>query len=104
MRHRHKLSIASLALVVGALAFASGSALAGGAPKCDLTTPGISCLSSTTSSITLQVCGTGTCGAPAGFSIHLKTKADYDANGWVTSAIATPVSPSAVSVPTRRGA
>ena len=83
MRHGNKLSIASLALVVGALAFASTPVLAGGPPpKPDLTTPGISCVSSTASSITVQVCGTGTYGAPAGFSIHMKTKADWLIDGW----------------------
>lgn len=73
------------ALVVGALAAVSGPVLAGGGPpppKPDLTTPGISCLSSTASSITVQVCGTGVYGAPAGFSIHMKTKADYLIDGW----------------------
>ena len=71
------------ALVVGALAAVSGPALAGGnPPKPDLTTPGISCVSSTASSITVQVCGTGSFGAPAGFSIHMKTKADWLIDGW----------------------
>jgi len=63
-----------------ALAIAS-PALAGG-PKPDLTTPGISCVSSTASSITLQICGTGTYGAPAGFSIHIKKLSDFLIDGW----------------------
>ena len=92
MRHGHKLSMASLALAVGALVFASGLAVAGPTPKCDLTTPAISCLSSTPSSITLQVCGTGTCGAPAGFSIHMKTKADWLIDGWAATGSYTCVS------------
>ena len=70
------------ALVVGALAAVSGPVLAGPPPSVDLTTPAISCLSSTPSSITLQVCGTGTYGAPGGFSIHMKTKADWLIDGW----------------------
>ena len=79
MRHGHRLSISALALVAGALAFASAPALAGGPPP-PLTTPGITCVSSTPSSITVQVCGTGANGAPGGFSIQMKTKADYDAD------------------------
>jgi hypothetical protein len=75
------------ALVVGALAAVSGSVLAGGGPpdKPTLTTPDISCVSNTTSSITVQVCGAGAYGAPAGFSIQFKTKADYDANNWASN-------------------
>jgi len=72
-------------MVAGALALAMGPALAGPPPKCDLTTPDISCVGSTPSSITVQVCGTGTCGAPAGFSIHMKTKADYLIDGWANT-------------------
>ena len=71
------------ALVVGALAAVGGPVLAGGKP--DLTTPDITCLSSTPSSITVQVCGTGTYGAPAGFSIHMKTKADWLIDGWAAT-------------------
>ena len=62
---------------------AAAPVMAGGPPpKPDLTTPGITCVSSTPSSITVQVCGTGTYGAPAGFSIHMKTKADFLVDGW----------------------
>jgi hypothetical protein len=76
MRNGHRLSIA-------ALAFSSATVLAGPPPpKPDLTTPGITCLSSTPSSITVQVCGTGTYGAPAGFSIHMKKKSDWLIDGW----------------------
>lgn len=82
MRNGFKHTIASLALVVGALALASVPAIGGPAPKPDLTTPGITCVSSTPSSITVQVCGTGAAGAPAGFSIHMKTKADWLIDGW----------------------
>lgn len=64
-----------------ALAFAS-VALAGPPPSVDLPTPIISCVSSTASSITLQVCGGAVNGAPGGFSIHMKTKADYLIDGW----------------------
>lgn len=87
MRPGHRLSFVSLALVVGALVLASGLASAGGPPppNPDLTTPGITCLSSTTSSITVQVCGTGSAGAPSGFSIHIKTKADWLIDGWANT-------------------
>lgn len=77
-------SLLTSCMVAGALVLASGQVLAA-PPKPQLTTPGISCLSSTPSSITLQVCGTGTYGAPAGFSIHMKTRTDYDANGWAAT-------------------
>jgi hypothetical protein len=56
--------------------------MAGPPPSEDLTTPSISCLARSASSITLQVCGTGTYGAPGGFSIHMKTKADWLIDGW----------------------
>jgi hypothetical protein len=72
------------ALVVGALAAVSGPVLAGGPPP-NLTTPAITCLSSTPSSITVQVCGTGANGAPGGFSIHMKTKADWLVDGWAAT-------------------
>jgi len=79
MKLRHTSLLASCT-VAGVLAVASGPVLADQKP--DLTTPGISCVSSTQSSITLQVCGTGAYGAPAGFSIHMKTKADWLIDGW----------------------
>ena len=101
MRHVRHFVIA--ALTMGALVSVAGSALAGGPPpppppSCDpktqcgtypncvnnvdetLTTPSITCLSSTGSSITLEICGTGTYGAPAGFSVQMKSKAEFDAD------------------------
>ena len=46
-------------------------------PKPKMDTPVITCVSSTENTITLQVCGGATTGAPAGFSIHWITKAQY---------------------------
>jgi len=45
-----------------------------------LTAPDITCLSFTGSQITLQICGTGTYGALAGFTVQMKTKAEFDAD------------------------
>ena len=85
MSSRNKGLLASC-MVAGLLAVTSGPVLAGPPPpKPTLDTPAISCLSSTPSSITVQVCGTGVYGAPAGFSIHLKTKADYLVDGWAAT-------------------
>jgi len=52
----------------------------GGPSKIQLVTPTITCAGNTGESITLQVCA-GSTGAPAGFSIHIMTLADYQANG-----------------------
>jgi len=61
---------------------AAAPVMAGPPPSEDLTTPSVSCLASSASSITLQVCGTGTYGAPGGFSIHMKKKSDWLIDGW----------------------
>jgi hypothetical protein len=85
MRLKHTSWLASC-MAAGLLAVASGPALAGPGPsKPQLTTPDISCLSSTKSSITVQVCGTGSYGAPSGFSIHMKTEADWLIDGWAAT-------------------
>src|SRR5262245_53550600 len=84
---RMRKSYLFAALAIGAMAWACSTAMAGQPPPCNLanvsgtlTAPSITCLSSTGSSITLQICGTGTYGAPGGFSIQLETKADFDAD------------------------
>jgi hypothetical protein len=64
----------------------AGSALAAGNPnsgpdKTTLVTPTITCGPNTGESITLNVCA-GSTGAPAGFSIHIETLTDWQANGW----------------------
>ena len=79
MRHGHRLSIASMALVVGALTVLSGSALAAPAK---LNKPVLTCGASTQSSITLHVCGDATTGAPAGVSIQWKKYSDWLVDGW----------------------
>lgn len=61
-----------------------GGGTNGGPSKIQLITPIISCNGSTGESITLRVCGSST-GAPAGFSIHIETLADWQANGWSES-------------------
>lgn len=99
MRHVRRFLFAALA--IGAMALVAGSVLAAPCPKGQcwngsacvteidisgtLTAPSITCVSSTGSSITLEICGTGTYGAPAGFSVQMKSKAeflaDYNAAG-----------------------
>ena len=60
-----------------------------------LTAPSITCESATGSSITLKVCGTGTYGSPAGFSVQWMTKAQYDIAGWpISSDLPDPVTQS----------
>ena len=66
------------AATVGELMSTSAAAQRGGKPK--LSTPVLSCASSTENTIELQVCA-GTTGAPAGFSVQWMTCADYEANG-----------------------
>ena len=80
MKHGFRVVVAAL------LTFAlCSAALADPPPSVDLTTPSISCFGSTPSSITVTVCGTGTYGAPGGFSIHMKTLADYNIDGWAAT-------------------
>lgn len=79
MRLAAKVLAASSLLLAGVLGFAA-PAKAGSRPE--LKTPLISCVVSTQSSIELNVCGTGTYGAPYGFSIHMMTRAEYDIDGW----------------------
>jgi hypothetical protein len=67
--------LACTALAIASTAFAGPSSVT-------LNTPIISCVSSTASSITVQVCGGAVYGAPGGFSIHMKTLADYNVDGW----------------------
>jgi hypothetical protein len=44
--------------------------------------PTLSFPSATLTTITVRVCGGATTGAPAGFSVHWKTEADYLLNAW----------------------
>src|SRR5262245_40067873 len=74
-----------------ALAIAS-PVLAGPPTSIDLPMPSISCFSSTPTSITLQVCGGAVYGAPGGFSIHMKTLADYNIDGWAATCSYTCIS------------
>jgi hypothetical protein len=67
-----------------ALATFGGTAHAGppGPPQVELPVPSLSCVSSTPTSITIQVCGGAVYGAPNGFSIHVKKLSDYLVDGW----------------------
>jgi hypothetical protein len=58
---------------------ASDSYAAGAKP--DLDPPVLTIVGSTQTTITVRVCA-GDSGAPAGFSLHWTTAADYAANGW----------------------
>lgn len=53
-----------------------------GQENIELPVPGLSCVSSTPTSITIQVCGGAVYGAPNGFSIHVKKLSDYLVDGW----------------------
>jgi hypothetical protein len=72
-----KLLAMSLTVIASSLVFTSESF----AQKTKLDPPVVTCFSSTPASITLQVCG-GASGAPAGFSLHWMTVADYTTYGW----------------------
>ncbi len=55
----------------------------GSKPTNVMDTPIVTCLASTSSTITLRVCGGVTTGAPAGFSVQWMSCADYEAAGKV---------------------
>jgi hypothetical protein len=76
----------SAALIASSAMASNGNGGGGqsGPSKIQLVTPTITCNGSTGESITLHVCA-GSTGAPAGFSIHIETLADWQANGWSES-------------------
>ena len=65
---------------LAALAVLSSPAVAAPPPQCDLDTPTITCVTSTATSITLNICA-GPSGAPAGISIHWMLKSEWVSNG-----------------------
>src|SRR5438477_263361 len=78
MHARYK-SVSTWLLVMACTSFTfAGVAQAG--KGCQLDAPAVRCLSSTASSITINICA-GATGAPAGISIHWSTCAAYTANG-----------------------
>ncbi len=79
MKPRCRILLASLLLVVGALAAVNAPVSAGGPSKLD--PPVLSCLSATPSSITLHVCA-GATGAPGGVSIQWKKYSEWLVDGW----------------------
>jgi hypothetical protein len=67
-------------VLLGITLLSAATAVAGPTPKCKLDVPTVTCIGSTPSSITLQICA-GASGAPGGISIHWSTCAQYAANG-----------------------
>jgi hypothetical protein len=70
---------------IGSTAYAAppgGGGDNGAPPQIELPVPTLSCVSSTPTSITIQVCGGAVYGAPNGFSIHVKKLSDYLVDGW----------------------
>jgi hypothetical protein len=89
MRTARSISVLFLGCLLATTAFVAGCAeedptssesLAVG-PKPDLDAPTLSIVDATQTTITVRVCA-GATGAPAGFSLHWTTSADYVANGW----------------------
>jgi hypothetical protein len=76
----------SVSMAVGLSIFLAAPLFAGKPPKAKFDAPSLSCAGSTALSIDVQVCA-GPSGAPAGFSLHWETAADYAANGnvWFAS-------------------
>src|ERR1043166_1083372 len=79
-RSLQKKFLFACTVLLGITLLSAATAVAGPTPKCKLDVPTVTCIGSTPSSITLQICA-GASGAPGGISIHWSTCAQYAANG-----------------------
>lgn len=79
MRRHVRFLVVALLCTGAAASFVAAPALAQ-LPPYDV--PVITCEDATISSITLNVCGGATTGAPAGLTIQWKLKEDFEVSGW----------------------